>query len=353
MINISKNRDLDSIADAWASDVIAFLTDDLSDKKEGHKPGRGRPRKVKTRMMKYEQMFGEKCRTNGVSEDEWKNAWSRLKPYLINRDKLIALPDSLVTEKDVDIFNGDDNIKKATKETFTAIYNSFTGLKAYDYMEKLKIRTCPYCNRHYTFTVRKNKAGFSTRPEYDHYHDKKTYPHLALAFYNLIPSCRECNHNKRNVQLNIHPYKSPIESKFVIMNKAVDKELDLDDILALKSAEDFEIRFRKEDSDVNIRERYRGNYSDPSDEESKNIRTLGLEDLYNGHKDYVLELIEKRNSYDLITREGIVDGFQGIFHTQGEVFEFIWGRYLEENTFEKQPLSKFTHDILIQLGLLK
>ena len=57
--------------------------------------------------------------------------------------------------------------------------------------------------------------------------------------------------------------------------------------------------------------------------------------------------------YDLITREGIVDGFQGVFHTQGEVFEFIWGRYLEENTFEKQPLSKFTHDILLQLELLK
>ena len=344
MINISKNRNLDSIADAWASDVIAFLTDDLSDKKEGHKPGRGRPRKVKTRMMKYEQMFGEKCRTNGVSEDEWKNAWSRLNPYLINRDKLIALPDSLMTEKDVDIFNGDDNIKKAAKKTFTAIYDSFTGLTAYDYMEKLKIRTCPYCNRHYTFTVRKTKSGFSTRPEYDHYYDKSTYPHLALAFYNLIPSCRECNHNKRIKQLEIHPYESHIESRFVITNPADDEVLDLENILTIKTENDFNIKFRKGDI---------GQYNDPSDEELENITTLGLEDLYNGHKDYVLELIEKRNSYDLIAREGIVDGFQGVFHTQGEVFEFIWGRYLEENTFEKQPLSKFTHDILTQLELLK
>lgn len=343
MINISENRDLDSIADAWAADVIAFLTVDLSDKKEGHKPGRGRPRKAKTRMMKYEQMFSKKCRCAGILEREWKSVWLKLVPYLTHREKLLVSPTSLETEKEVSI-SDNENIKNAIKDTCNAVYTAFTKLHAYKYMEKLKIRTCPYCNRHYTFTVKNTSTGFSTRPEYDHYYDKSTYPHLALAFYNLIPSCKECNHNKRTKQLRIHPYGTQFESNFVITKSNDDEVLDLENILVLQAEKDFSIKFRK----GNI-----GKYSDPNAEELENITTFGLEDLYNGHRDYVLELIEKRNSYDLITREGIVEGFQGIFHTQGEVFEFIWGRYLEENTFEKQPLSKFTHDILIQLGLLE
>ena len=352
MIDISKNRDLESIANDWAKDVIVFLTDTLADENRVTAIYDGNSTQVDKRLTKYEKMFGEKCRIAGVPQDEWQRDWPQLKPYLTDRDKLTAPPDSLETEKDI-IFSDNKDIKKAIKETFTQIYKDFTSLKAYDYMEKLKIRTCPYCNRHYTFTVRKNRSSFSTRPEYDHFYAKSTYPHLALAFYNLIPSCKECNSIKRTKLLRVHPYKSYFESKFVIMNQAGDRELDLENILALKSEEDFEIRFRKKDSNFNIREGYIGYYSDPSEEESKSINTLGLEDLYNGHKDYVLELIEKRNSYDRITREGIVDEFQGIFHSQAEVFEFIWGRYLEENAYDNRPLSKFTHDILIQLGLLE
>lgn len=343
MIDISKNRELESIANDWAKDVIAFLTDTLAPENRVTAIYNEIHTQVDKRLTKYEKMFGEKCRIADVSQDEWQRAWTQLKSYLTDRDKLTALPDSLETEKGI-INSYSEDIKNALKVTCTAIYNSFTALKAYDYMEKLKIRTCPYCNRHYTFTIRKNNSGFSTRPEYDHYYDKSTYPHLALAFYNLIPSCKECNHSKKNQPLRVHPYKSHFESRFVITNPADDEVLDLENILTIKTENDFNIKFRKGDI---------GQYNDPSDEELENITTLGLVDLYNGHKDYVLELIEKRNSYDLITREGIVDGFQGVFHTQGEVFEFIWGRYLEENTFEKQPLSKFTHDILLQLELLK
>lgn len=343
MIDISKNRELESIANDWAKDVIAFLTDTLAHENRVTAIYNEIHTQVDKRLTKYEKMFGEKCRIADVSQDEWQRAWTQLKSYLTDCDKLTALPDSLETEKGI-INSYSEDIKNALKVTCTAIYNSFTALKAYDYMEKLKIRTCPYCNRHYTFTIRKNNSGFSTRPEYDHYYDKSTYPHLALAFYNLIPSCKECNHSKKNQPLRVHPYKSHFESRFVITNPADDEVLDLENILTIKTENDFNIKFRKGDI---------GQYNDPSDEELENITTLGLVDLYNGHKDYVLELIEKRNSYDLITREGIVDGFQGVFHTQGEVFEFIWGRYLEENTFEKQPLSKFTHDILLQLELLK
>lgn len=343
MINISKNRNLAPIAIDWAADLIVFLTVKLPNKNKVIATYNGNPRKVNKRLIKYAFMFGEKCRCAGIPKREWKSVWLNLVPYLTHSEKLIASPTSLETEKDVSI-SDNENIKNAIKETCIAVYTDFAKLHAYKYMEKLKIRTCPYCNRHYTFTVKNTSTGFSTRPEYDHYYDKSTYPHLALAFYNLIPSCKECNHNKRTKQLRIHPYGTQFESNFVITNSNGDEVLDLENILALQLEKDFSIKFRK----GNI-----GKYSDPNTEEIENITTFGLEDLYNGHKDYVLELIEKRNSYDLITREGIVDGFQGIFHTQGEVFEFIWGRYLEENTFEKQPLSKFTHDILIQLGLLK
>ena len=48
---------------------------------------------------------------------------------------------------------------------------------AHYFFRKLNIRTCPYCNRHYTFTLSKKNTKVS--PEYDHFYDKSSHPLLA------------------------------------------------------------------------------------------------------------------------------------------------------------------------------
>ena len=94
-------------------------------------------------------------------------------------------------------------------------------------------------------------------------------------------------------------------------------------------------------------------FVNPSKNEKQNIDGLGLAVLYDKHKDYVMDLIEKSTSYgSLEQNQALSDGFQGLFRTPQEVFDFVWGKYLNEEELENRPLSKLTKDILEQLGIV-
>lgn len=71
--------------------------------------------------------------------------------------------------------------------------------------DSLQVTVCPYCNRHYTFTV---DSTWKIRPQFDHFYPKSAYPYLALSFYNLIPCCPVCNHIKREKRIEQNPYIS-------------------------------------------------------------------------------------------------------------------------------------------------
>lgn len=159
---------------------------------------------------------------------------------------------------------------------------------------------------------------------------------LALSFYNLVPSCSICNHGKATENIGVNPYFEGFQSKFGICNKKDMTLLNINEIKLVKSEADFSIGFIK-----------------PSTSEQQNIEELGLDVLYNKHKDYVMDLIDKSISYGTVEQnQAFVDSFQGVFRTPQEVFEFIWGKYLNEDTLENRPLSKLTRDILEQLDII-
>ena len=85
---------------------------------------------------------------------------------------------------------------------------------AYYFFKKLNIRTCPYCNRNYTFTYLKENG--KARPEYDHFYGRANCPLLAVSFFNLVPSCHDCNHTKLTKPLGINPYFEGFTSKFKV-----------------------------------------------------------------------------------------------------------------------------------------
>lgn len=59
-----------------------------------------------------------------------------------------------------------------------------------EFIKRINIDTCPYCNRSYTYYL--SKIG-KIKPQIDHFYPTNIYPFLALTFYNLIPSCQTCN----------------------------------------------------------------------------------------------------------------------------------------------------------------
>lgn len=268
------------------------------------------------------------------------------------RDELLNKLDEFECDFDDIVLAPKDELEKRSKERyseeslnilseiFETLYNGFTKVIANEVLEKLKIRTCPYCNRNYTFIVKSScstgEKTFTTRPEFDHFYNKSQHPLLALSFYNLVPSCSICNHGKATENIGVNPYFEGFQSKFGICNKKDMTLLNINEIKLVKSEADFSIGFIK-----------------PSTSEQQNIEELGLDVLYNKHKDYVMDLIDKSISYGTVEQnQAFVDSFQGVFRTPQEVFEFIWGKYLNEDTLENRPLSKLTRDILEQLDII-
>lgn len=198
-------------------------------------------------------------------------------------------------------------------------------------MTKLNITVCPYCNRIYTFTVKKKpkKAKRQVRPELDHFFPKSKYNHLALSFYNLVPSCPQCNHLKGDNEFDYHPYYGDLNGK---EGPRIEVE--------------------------NVKRDAKGTLVFPDDPKVKildgneNTKVLGLQELYEQHEDYVKEILDKIQAYNKDYYDSLVDSFQGMGKTQEEIDRLVWGNYIEEAKQEKRPLSKMTRDLLRQFGVV-
>lgn len=329
MIRIQKT-DIDDIANYWADKLRDFLS--------------------YNKLKSYRTFFYKACDEKdyeAVSRITKINTWLWIERFLSKREHLIG--DRRFFIKWLGFQNvhiKDHPLKTPLKVTWEKIYNDFSPKIAYDIFHKLGVRTCPYCNRHYTFTLNSETGKFKTRPQFEHFHDKATYPFFAVTFFNLVPSCAECNTGKRNNPCGVNPYFDDFNAKFVITKpmctdgeEKVAIKMNINEILNISTEEDFNVDFEFPDD------------QEVKDAEELNVNTLGLRPLYNMHKDYVMEMVEKAAAYDVLTRDGITDRFQGLYHSETEVFNLIFGRYLFDSEQSNRPLSKLTADILDQLQI--
>jgi len=202
---------------------------------------------------------------------------------------------------------------------------------AYDLAEKLKITTCSYCNINSTYTVVKNRKKI-TRPTFDHFYDKATYPILALSFYNLIPSCHICNSSlKGSTKFSIKTHLNPYSDSF---NSLAKFQLEVKDSSFFYDEKGFKIELKTED------------------ERAKNhIVSFELEALYENHKDTVLELIQKREIYPDSYIDELYQNYS-FFNNREDVLQLITGGYVEDKDLGKRPLSKLIKDISEELELI-
>ncbi len=239
------------------------------------------------------------------------------------------------------------NIANATNqnnfEFMLSEYKTFTNKKkikynAYELAKKLNVNVCPYCNRNYTFTVineiNNEREEELTRPEFDHFISKKEYPILALSFYNLIPSCHICNSTlKGESQIELlNPYLDNFDKKAKFSLKLIDSTF-------YHSIYGFEIELKENNS---------------KDKKTKNtISTFRLKELYQNHKDIILELIQKNVTYDDSYIDELFKTYEGtLFKNREDVITHIVSNYVSEDEIEKRPLSKLIKDISKDLGLI-
>ncbi|MCX6051362.1 MAG: hypothetical protein NTZ60_02510 [Campylobacterales bacterium] len=204
---------------------------------------------------------------------------------------------------------------------------------AYDLAQSLNVNVCPYCNRNYTFTI-KNKHAKSTRPDFDHFYDKDTYPILALSFYNLIPSCILCNSRlkstaKFSTATHLHPYQESF-------NNYAKFKLNIENSSFYYDEKGFDIELKT------------------SDKRAENIKeAFALEVLYKEHKDIVLELIQKAEIYNDSYIDELMQKYEGtLFKNREDLLRLVTYGYVSDEDLHKRPLSKLIKDISEELKLL-
>ena len=193
---------------------------------------------------------------------------------------------------------------------------------------RLDINTCVYCNRNYINTV----IGI-TRSQFDHYFSKRSYPLLALSFYNLIPSCSICNStfkSKNELFLNehLHPYVDDCLKEFRF---SYSYDTKMKDSLAVK------LKYLKEGSKA-----------------KKTFEFFKIKEVYNAHTEELRDLIRMREVFsDKYLRILSTKTLFGTKISKSELYQLAFGVYLQENQFSKRPFSKFKKDILTEIGIIK
>jgi len=225
--------------------------------------------------------------------------------------------------------------KHFSKQIVEALrYETLRKDYGYKIVEKLKIKTCPYCNAMLTVNIPKNN---STKAKYqlDHYFPKSHYPYLSISFFNLIPCCANCNHSKTNnkpaLGKDFHLYANETPDNPFIFK--LDKNSLLNKLTSTK-ADDIEIRFTpSSDSTSEMTENHNKNFN--------------IKEIYNTQKDVAEEMIWKTQAYP---PEKIKELEQLLNSSHTEVKRMVVGNYTNSEDIHKRPFAKFMQDIAKDLN---
>lgn len=228
-----------------------------------------------------------------------------------------------------------------------SIFNRF----AYDIAYKLKINTCPYCNRIHVNTVIDDNDKGIIHPTFDHFFPQKHHPFLALSFYNLIPSCYYCNSNlksskKTDTSTHLHPYKEGF-------NEDVTFDILISTLKPNRSdPKNYTLFFKDNTDPLTGKDKYTkifGGTSKAPNIEEGNLNLFRLREIYQSHLDIVGELVVKCDRLSL----GYSDSLKGFFNllktNKTEFYQYYFGNYYNETDFHRRPMSKLTKDIVQRL----
>jgi len=203
-------------------------------------------------------------------------------------------------------------------------------------VQKINLSTCPYCNRNTIYSIKKQRRTF----DLDHFYPQSKYPFFALSFYNLIPSCKVCNQIK--LDNDNKEYINPYDRRFNF-NKNMKFNLKIEGATFGYSTDGFKICCKISNDMLHEEEQRIQN----------NIDDFELEDLYQNHKDIVLELIQKREIYSDSYIDELLREYEGsLFKNKEDLLRMITCGYVNDEDLDKRPLSKLIKDISEELEFI-
>lgn len=261
-------------------------------------------------------------------------------PPRINRKNLRRLLTTKMDELDTDLQKIAQN-SKHSKDMLDVVFRYTAFSESADILKLLKdmnVSVCPYCNRQYTFTFSKDNK--SSRPQLDHFYPKDKYPCFAVSFYNLIPSCALCNNAKSNSDIAdknkriLYPYSDEMGDDVRFETRY---ESGFRYLFGNKNAID-EFKLILNPDNGNLDEQYRIKVKNAMEQ-------FNLEELYQGHKDYVLNLFRKNYIFSDAYIEMLCREFPDILTSREEVKSLLYLMDIGKSHWGERVLGKLTHDI--------
>ncbi len=233
-------------------------------------------------------------------------------------------------------------------------------------MSATGIQVCPYCDRQYITSFYDAKEKLYATSELDHFYSQMKYPLFSLSLFNFIPSCHICNLYKNAKPLKVYPYSDIFEDKthFVLIPLAsenIETESGTESEAEAKAIVDMILG--KKDSDFNIEQVTCTAVlsKEESDSIHNDVDVLKLNEIYSGHKDYVLDLITIRRFYENSEYRSSIENLLNstVFSNSSVKYPvtieklrlfMIGGDWIHENKSDriphKRPLAKLTSAIL-------
>lgn len=223
--------------------------------------------------------------------------------------------------------NNELSFLKTNYETFTRrkspLYNSEK------LVSNIGITVCPYCNRSFIQSVNSQRRTC----QLDHFYSKDEYPYLALSFFNLVPCCYACNHQKSTLSIGISPYQDFKTDSLLTFNYI---------------PKDSSFRYPKGEIEIQINAHTNGELN-----LSTNIIIFGLNELYAYHTDVVKEILLKGEIYSVDYIQSLLAQFPHLFESEEEAIQLVIGNYVLDEDLGKRPLAKLIRDIAIETKLIK
>ena len=228
---------------------------------------------------------------------------------------------------------------KINKEIYKAFgYEAFRKTTLVELAAKLNVKTCPYCNMHYTLYAEKEpsskKEDKLAKMQFDHFFDKKEHPYLSMSLYNLIPSCGVCNQGKStgSLPLEFHPYESNIHKlfRFEIENPLI------------------QLYGGKADK-IKVKLKAISKVPQPDIDNFANM--FNLIPLYSRHRDIAQETFDKAYEDPYYTNPA---NFSWLCSKDPGYIQRLWlGTYVSKDEIEKRPMTKFIQDLWEQAQDIK
>lgn len=203
------------------------------------------------------------------------------------------------------------------------------------WFDNLDMAACPYCAASYLKLV--DNRVFNGRFQIDHYYPKSKYPLFALSFYNLIPCCSYCNHNKLVSVDGFYPYNIDKDS-----GSSEDITVSLDRLSYISCI--LNRKYFEKDVDFNVRVKFKS--------KKQSLIDVTVEDLYNSEKEIVSDLIWKSVYLTKTHRTKIIQLLQGSgFFEKRRIEEILLGFSKSDGPLSK-PYQKFKLDVGAQLHII-